>query len=234
MSIYIIADLHLSFCHSKPMDIFGVNWEEHDKKIKNDWTSKVKQDDLVVIPGDFSWEMNLEDTYEDFKYLDRLPGMKILLKGNHDYWWTTLNKMNNFMKENNFNTIRFLHNNSYSYGDYIIVGTRGWNLFNTPEDEKIYKREVDRLEISIKDGINKYGEDKQIIAFMHYPPIIKENLSSMSKNFGFINLMNKYSIKKCFYGHIHNSFIDVVEGEIKGVNLKLISADYLNFKLYKL
>ena len=234
MSIYVIADLHLSFCHPKPMDIFGTNWEKHEEKIKNDWISKVKQDDLVVIPGDFSWEMNLEETYEDFKYLDTLPGMKILLKGNHDYWWTTLNKMNNFIKESNFNTIKFLHNNSYSYEKYIIVGTRGWNLFNTTEDEKIYKREVDRLEISIKDGINKYGKNKEIIVFMHYPPITKENLSSISKKNDFINLMNKYSIKRCFYGHIHNSYTDVVEGEIKGVNLKLISADYLDFKLYNI
>lgn len=173
MSIYAIADLHLSFLHGKPMDIFGDNWENHAEKIRNNWIKKVKKEDCVILPGDFSWEMNLKDTKLDFKYLNDLPGRKILLKGNHDYWWTTITKMNNFLKENEFANIEFLYNNSYLIENKIIVGTRGWNIQDTENNSKMIKRENARLELSIQDGINKFGTDKEMIVFMHYPPINK-------------------------------------------------------------
>lgn len=128
MSIYAIADLHLSFNNSKPMDIFGDEWKEHEKKIEQDWKAKVKKEDVVLIPGDFSWETYLEDTYQDFEFLNKLPGKKILLKGNHDYWWTTVTNMRKFLQEKNLDTIDFLYNNSYCYDNYIIVGTRGWSI----------------------------------------------------------------------------------------------------------
>ena len=128
MSIYAIADLHLSFNNNKPMDIFGVEWKQHEMKIKQDWEEKVKEDDIILIPGDFSWETYLEDAYKDFEYLNKLPGKKLLLKGNHDYWWTTVTNMRKFMREKNLDTIDFLYNNSYCYDDYIIVGTRGWSI----------------------------------------------------------------------------------------------------------
>lgn len=235
MSIYTIGDLHLSFKENKPMSIFGENWSEHEEKIKKDWKEKVKENDLVVLPGDFSWAMYLKDTDEDFKYLNELPGKKLLIKGNHDYWWTTIKSMRNFLEENNFKNIDFIHNNSYEFEDKIIVGTRGWSKNEgTPDDDKIIKREVLRLELSIKDGIEKYGEDKEIIVFMHYPPIIKSNLIDNELS-DFIKVMKKYNIKNCYYGHLHsNSIREAVEGEHYGIEFKLVSADGLDFKLYKI
>lgn len=212
MAIYTIADLHLSFADNKKMDIFGDNWIGHELKIKENWKNTVKENDLVVLPGDFSWAMYLKDTYEDFKYLSNLPGKKILLRGNHDYWWTTLKKMNNYLEENNYENIMFLQNNSYLYDNKIIVGTRGWSE-QEEKAEKILRRENMRLEMSIKDGIKKYGEDKEIIAFIHYPPF--NNYAEEELNF--IKTMKKYNIKKCFYGHIHgkDAWKDAIQGEYK-------------------
>ena len=234
MSIYTIGDLHLSFKENKPMDIFGGNWEEHYEKIKEDWNLKVKENDLVVLSGDFSWATYLKDTDEDFKYLNDLPGKKILLKGNHDYWWTTVTSMRKFLVENEYENIDFLHNNSFEYEDKIIVGTRGWSKTEgTEDDDKIINREVLRLELSIKDGIKNFGEDKEIIVFMHYPPIIKSNLLNNELS-GFVKIMKEYNVKRCYYGHLHsNSIRDAVEGEHFGIEFKLVSADGLDFKLYK-
>lgn len=230
--IYSIADLHLSFASPKPMDIFGENWTNHELKIKKDWEEKVKPDDLVLLPGDFSWSMSLSDTYKDFEYLSKLPGKKIMLKGNHDYWWNSLKKLNDFIKENNFEDISFLYNNSYEFENKIITGTRGWILYSKDEeDTKILKRELIRLELSINDGIAKYGKDKEIIVCMHYPPTNKMLL----ENSEFIKLMQKYNVKKCIYGHLHGeAHKEAVEGNIGGIELKLVSADYLNFKLLKI
>lgn len=231
MSIYVIADLHLSFSQNKPMDIFGDNWENHAEKIKENWIKKVKADDYVILPGDFSWATYIEDTKLDFSYLNSLPGKKILLKGNHDYWWTTLASMRKFVKENEFENIDFLYNNSYLIEDKIIVGTRGWNVFDSENDKKMIKRETARLELSIKDGIQKYGNEREIIAFLHYPPITQNNLNKL-ENREFINMLKKYNIKRCYYGHLHGqSHKDAVVGIIDGIEYKLISADYLNFDL---
>ena len=232
MSIYAISDLHLSFGNNKPMDIFGVNWENHAEKIKQNWKEKVTDNDLVLLPGDFSWAMYLEDTYKDFKYLNDLPGKKILLKGNHDYWWTTLKKMRNHLDENKFENIDFLYNNSYSYEDKIIVGTRGWQDGKESEDKKIIKRENIRLELSIKDGIKKYGEGKDIIVCMHYPPFNNYKEDEMN----FINTMKKYNVKTCIYGHLHgeNAHKEVKEGKIEEIEFKLVSSDYTKFDLVKI
>lgn len=232
MAIYIIGDLHLSFGTDKPMDIFGKNWENHAQKIKENWINKLNNEDTVIIPGDFSWATYLNETYNDFKFLNELPGKKILLKGNHDYWWTTIKSMNKYLKENNFENIYFLFNNSYLIEDKIIVGTRGWNNTSpqNAEDYKILKRELNRLELSIKDGIQKYGINKEIIAFIHYPPYFKQEVPD---EIDFLKLMRKYNIKKCFYGHLHGeSYKDAVEGNIDEIELKLVSSDYLNFDLF--
>ena len=150
MSIFVIGDLHLSFKNPKPMDIFGENWAGHEEKIRNNWIENVKEDDLVILPGDFSWETYLEDTKLDFEYLNNLPGKKLLLKGNHDYWWTTVTSMRNFLKENNFTNIDFLYNNSYLIENTIVAGTRGWSE-QEERAEKILRRENMRLKNSIKD-----------------------------------------------------------------------------------
>ena len=234
MSLYVIADLHLAFKENKPMSIFGDNWLNHDEKIKKDWLEKVKKEDWVILPGDFSWAMYLENTDADFKYLSDLPGKKILLKGNHDYWWTTLKSMRKFIEDNNFKDIDFLYNNAYQYENYILAGTRGWSQTDDAEDKRLFNREVLRLELSIKDGIQKYGEDKEIILFTHYPPITSAKAEKRESN-EMIKLMKKYNIKKCYYGHLHgNSINEAFEGEFEGINFKLISADGLDFKLHKI
>ena len=234
MAIYAIADLHLSFLNDKPMNIFGDNWNNHTEKIKKNWKQKVRQEDTVILPGDFSWAMYLNDTRPDFEYLNSLPGTKIMLKVNHDYWWTTLNKMNEFIHENKFENIHFLYNNSYLIEDKIIVGSRGWNILDTENEKKMIKRENNRLELSIKDGIAKYGSDKEIICCMHYPPINKSDLLKKEKN-DFIRTFEKYNIHKCYYGHLHGiSHSDAVEGIFQNVQYKLVSADYLQFDLLKI
>ena len=231
MAIYAISDLHLSFGENKPMDIFGSNWKDHEIKIKNDWQSKVKEDDIVLMPGDFSWAMYLENTYEDFKFLNDLPGKKILLKGNHDYWWTTVKKMREYLKNNNFENIDFLYNNSYFYEGKIIVGTRGWSD-QEEKPEKIIKRENIRLELSIQDGIKKYGDDKEIIVCMHYPPFNSYEKTELN----FIDTMKKYNVKTCIYGHVHGDEAqkEAIVGINNGIEYKLVSCDYLNFELTKI
>ncbi len=231
MSIYAIADLHLSFGTNKPMDIFGKNWGRHWEKIKKDWLQKVNEQDLVLLPGDFSWATYLEDTYEDFKYLNELPGKKILLKGNHDYWWTTLKSMREYIKNNNFSNVDFLYNNSYLYNEYIISGTRGWQWNDSKEDYKLLRREMLRLELSIQDGIKNFGDDKKIIVCTHYPPFN----TTKNDELNYINIMKKYNVTKCIYGHLHgNSHKDAIQGTIEGIDFKLVSSDYTNFGLEKI
>ena len=234
MSIFVIGDLHLSFNQNKPMDIFGENWIGHEEKIKQDWIKKVKENDLVIIPGDFSWETYLENTELDFNFLNSLPGKKLLLKGNHDYWWTTLTNMKKFLKEKNFTNIDFLYNNSYEYDDKIICGTRGWNIADHEMDKKLINRELIRLELSLKNGIEQYGNQKEIIVFMHYPPITKSTILS-NQEADFVNLMKKYNVKRCYYAHLHGvSINDAIEGNIEGIEFKLVSADGLDFKLLQI
>ncbi len=231
MSIYAIADLHLSFNHPKPMDVFGDNWENHAEKIKDNWIKFVKQEDTVLIPGDFSWETYLEDTYQDFEFLNSLPGKKILLKGNHDYWWTTVTNIRNYLKENNFNTIEILYNNSYEIEDYLIAGTRGWD-YTKKEDLKIINREINRLEISLKNAKIK-DPNKPIIACMHYPPISKNYINNEFEQ-KIVYLLKEYNVKKCLYGHLHSTaHAQAINGEKEGITFQLVSADYLDFKLFK-
>lgn len=233
MSIFAIGDLHLSFHENKPMSVFGENWEGYEQKIKQDWINQVKEEDLVLLPGDFSWSMHLKDTLEDFTYLKQLPGKKILLKGNHDYWWTTVTSMRNFLQQNQLENIDFLHNNSYEFEGKIIVGTRGWTQSEDLEDKRLVERELLRLELSMQEGIKKYGENKPMIVCMHYPPITNFNLQNKEKS-QFVKLMKKYPVKQCLYGHLHSSSIkDAIEGNIEGIEFKLVSADGLAFQLYQ-
>ena len=210
MSIYAIGDLHLSFSGEKPMDIFGYNWENHAEKIKENWTSKVNKEDTVILPGDFSWATYLEDTYKDFEFLNSLPGKKILSKGNHDYWWGTLTSMRKFLKENNFQNIDFLFNNSYFVENKIITGTRGWiNSWKSEENFKILKVNY-KLKILLKK-------------------------KEVPKEIDFIDTMKSYNIKKCYYAHLHGeSHKDAIEKNIDGIDYKLVSSDYLKFDLLKI
>ena len=252
MAVYTIGDLHLSFHENKPMDIFGENWKGHEEKIKKDWIEKVTEKDLVIIPGDFSWSTYLKDTYEDFSYLHSLPGKKLLLKGNHDYWWTTLKSMREFVKENGFDDVDFLYNTAYEFENYIFAGTRGWSQSQEEDNEKMIQREQLRLELSLKEAsklLNKdcLGEErganaKEIIVFMHYPPITNSQIQECTKMDKeicevntFVKLMKEYNTKRCYYGHLHGiSIKEAIEGEYDGIEFKLVSADGLDFKVLRI
>ncbi len=223
MSLFAIADLHLSLGEDKPMDIFA-GWNDYTERLRSNWNSIVTDNDTVVIAGDISWAMKLEETYIDFKFIDDLPGKKIFLKGNHDYWWGTKSKIDKFLAENSLNSISVLFNNSYECDEFAICGTRGWFLENdTPEDIKVLNREVGRLSASIEAGI-KTG--KQPVVFLHYPPVYGETECSE-----IVNTLLKYNIKKCYYGHIHGQkgIRSAFEGDYKGIRLELISCDKVSF-----
>ena len=223
MALYAIADLHLSFGTNKKMDLFD-GWSNYTDRLKNNWEKLVKQDDTVVIAGDLSWALKLEETHEDFKFLDRLPGKKILIKGNHDYWWGTKKKIGTYLSENGFNSITILFNDAIKVENVVVCGTRGWSYDCTQsEDIKILKREVGRLQTSIQKG-KEMGQEP--IVFLHYPPVFgdyecEEIMSVLINN----------EIKKCYYGHIHgkNTARKAITGEYKGINFYMISADNTGF-----
>ena len=233
MALFTISDLHLSLNTNKEMDVFGGIWKGYIDKLERNWNETVKEDDLVVIPGDISWETYLEDTERDFKFLDNLNGNKILLKGNHDYWFLTVNKLYSFFEENNITTIKMLHNNFYTYEKTAICGTKGVDIIKKPiTDEKIKleNREAIRLENSIIQAKNAGYED--IIVFMHYPPVLKDG--KYNDNL-FYSVLKEYNIKKCYYGHLHTrSHHMAVCEEIEGIEFKLVSSDYLDFKPMKI
>ncbi len=232
MSIFTIADLHLALGIDKPMDVFGGRWSNYMEKLKDNWISNVSEKDTVIIPGDVSWATYIDSAYEDFRFIEDLPGKKVISKGNHDYWWTTSSKLNKYLTENNFSTISFMHNNAFELEGVGVCGTRGWKGPGEDDfkkdDEKIYKREIERLELSVKAALKL--ELSRLLVFMHYPPVTVK--SPMT---GFIDIMKKYEIKECYYGHLHGEGIKgAIEGEYEGINLKLVSADYLNFIPFKI
>ena len=233
MSIFVIGDLHLSFEVNKPMNVFGNNWDNYEEKIKNSWLNKVNENDTVIIPGDFSWAMRLEETKKDFEFINQLPGKKLISKGNHDYWWNSLRKMRQYLLDNNLNNIDFIYNNSYLIENKIIVAIRGWVTNPTsPEDYKILKRENERLVLSIKDGIEKYGDDKEIIPFIHYPPFYKQMVPN---EINFESTLKQYKIQRCYYAHLHgDGHKEAIEGVINGISYTLVSSDFLNFELLKI
>ena len=223
MSLYAIADLHLSLGEDKPMDIFA-GWNDYVERLSENWRKLVSCDDTVVIAGDISWAMRIEQTYTDFKFIHDLPGKKIFLKGNHDYWWGTKNKTDNFLRENKLDSISVLFNNAYTCGEYAICGTRGWFLENdTPEDIKVLNREVGRLKMSLDLAI-KTGLEP--VVFLHYPPYYRGIECSE-----IMDVLCSYPVKKCYYGHIHGkkNFKLAFEGEYKGINFRLISCDKVGF-----
>lgn len=223
MKIFAIGDLHLSFNEQKPMDVFGEHWLNHYKRIKNDWIQRVTDEDVVLIAGDTSWAMNIEDALVDLEWIDALPGTKYLIKGNHDYWWKSVTKLNE-----QFKTLHFIQNNSFEIGDYAICGTRGWMLESSElseQDQKIFNREIMRLERSVRDAVKM---NKKIIAVMHYPPMMKNQVDS-----GFSEILEKYGVSVVVFGHLHDSYSwnQAITGEHRGVEYHLVSCDYLDFHL---
>lgn len=198
MAIYTIGDLHLSLGCEKPMDIFP-GWQGYMEKLERHWNTLVRPEDTVVLAGDTSWAMKLEDTVADFSFLQRLPGQKLLLKGNHDYWWTTVKKMERFLQENGFDSLHILHNNSILVEGLAVCGTRSW-MFDVGEahDEKVMNRELGRLRASLDAA----QEGAERVAFLHYPPVYP-NANAQQV----IDLLKEYNVKRCFYGHLHGNAI---------------------------
>jgi len=226
MALYTISDLHLPLGIDKPMNIFGSAWDNYVERLGDNWQSIVKADDVVVLPGDFSWATYIEQSIRDFEFLNRLNGKKILSKGNHDYWWTTMNKLKRFVSEQGFKNIEFMQNNSFVYENTAICGSRGWihpswDGFGE-EDRKIYDREIIRAELALKSA--EGFED--IIFFNHYP--ICSN--KLEKN-EMTDLLRRYNVNDVVYGHLHGaSHKSAVTGEREGINYHLVSADYLKFE----
>ena len=227
MALYTIGDTHLSLAKDKPMDIFGENWKNHAQKLK-DGFSLVGEDDLTVICGDISWGMGIEETKEDFLFIDALPGKKIILKGNHDYWWSTAAKAKKFFTQNGITTIDILYNNSFDYGEYAICGTRGWfyeEEKGDAHDAKIMRREIMRLEASLKAA-----GDKKKLVFLHYPPLFQSYRCEE-----ILELLKSYEVRLCCYGHIHGKGCSYAfNGWRDGTELKLVSADFVDFTPVKL
>lgn len=223
MSVFTIGDLHLSLGTDKPMDIFK-GWDGYIERLTENWNRVVSDEDTVVVPGDISWAMKIEDTEKDFDYLNNtLKGTKIILKGNHDYWWLTMAKMNSYLESKGFDKIKILNNNAYRVGDMCIVGTRGWiNDDGSAPDAKVLNREAGRLRMSIAEGLKLGGE---LTLFIHYPPIYNGESNDM-----ILNVIKEFGIKRCYYGHIHGiGHRYAFQGEKDGTEYKMVSADYLGF-----
>lgn len=225
MSLYAIGDLHLCLGAAKPMDIFGGAWVGYMEKLEQG-LSCITENDTTVLLGDLSWALGLQEAKADFAWIDRIPGRKIILKGNHDYWWSTASKFYKFCEENGFSNQFILNNNCYEYEGYAICGTRGWFFEEErsgTHDEKVFKRELIRLETSLKAA-----GDMPKIVFLHYPPKYKGYECPE-----ILELLERYDVRRCFYGHLHGGSHGLaMEGVWDGVDFRLVSADKLNFKPY--
>ena len=221
MALYAIGDLHLSLTANKSMEVFGPAWENYVNRIEAS-LSQLNEDDTLILAGDTSWGIDLEEAEADFHFIDRFPGKKYLIKGNHDYWWTTVSKFHRFCEEKGIRTLEMIHNNCIFYGDYAVCGTRGWFLEEDqkPHNAKVLNREVMRLETSLRAA----GE-KEILCFLHYPPLYQGYQCPE-----ILAMLEKYQVKTCCYGHLHGPTIRRrIEGQRQGIDFSLISADYLGF-----
>ena len=217
MAIFALSDLHLPLGIDKPMDVFGVRWDNYVEKIEYEWKKKVKEEDYVIVNGDFSWATYLSEALKDFMFLESLPGKKLLSKGNHDYWWETLTKMNKFLEENSIKSISFLQNNAVLCDSVAVCGAKGWispkDKAFKKDDEKIYQRELMRLENSLKEA-SKLSDT--IIAALHYPP-----------DEVYMDIIKKYNVYKCVFGHLHGKRAEDYISNHQ--NCALVSADFLKF-----
>ena len=224
MSVYAISDLHLSFGVNKPMNVFGAQWNHYEEKIKADWCTRVKADDVVIIPGDVSWGMTLKEALPDFLFIDQLPGKKLYMRGNHDYYFSTKTRLERFFAENAIHSIQILSNNAYETDSYIVCGARGWSKTETKDsalNEKIIAREEIRLRLSLEEA-KKLASDNPLLVAMHFPPFIAN----------FQSIMQEYNVQKCIYGHLHGyGHQQIKQGNIQGIEYIMVSCDYTDFKL---
>ena len=235
MSLYVISDLHLSTNETtnKSMEKFGTKWKDYHKKLEKNFKAIINDDDTVIIPGDISWAMTLDEAKDDFIFLNSLPGTKIIGKGNHDFWWSTASKINKFFEENGITTIKLLHNNAYLLEDCIICGSRGWfydekqqKTVGDVDYEKIVAREAQRLEISLNEAMKLRESDPNlpVLVFLHFPPVYLECTCDK-----ILSVLKRYGIKECYYGHIHNNYSIPRQFEYEGIRFTMVAADYLNF-----
>lgn len=222
MSVFAIADLHLPLGVNKPMDIFG-GWDNYVERLHDNWQSKVRAEDTVIVPGDISWALKIDDTLKDFEFIENLNGTKVFLKGNHDLWWSTRSKVEKFWADNGFKTLHLVQNDHYQIGSSAVCGTRGWiNDDSEPADAKVIAREAIRLEMSIKSALDA---GLKPVVFLHYPP-----LYASAENLDILEVLHKYEIKNCFYGHLHGkTHAFAVNGTRDGITYQLVSADFLHF-----
>lgn len=228
MSVFAIGDLHLPGGDKKPMDIFGAHWENHFERIGEDWRARVDEKDIVLIPGDISWAMQLSPALEDLHRIARLPGQKLILRGNHDYWWSSLTQLRSNLPDGMY----AVQNDAHDAGEYVFCGSRGWmippNSGASAQDEKLYKREAMRLEMSL-EAAKRIANGRPIFAMMHYPPLLPESLRSGT---AFTKLLSDYGVVRCVYGHLHGASVQRgFVGLYEGVRYDLVSCDALGFKL---
>ena len=230
MALYTISDTHLSLSVPKPMDVFGNRWRDYVEKLEKRWNAVVSNDDTVMVPGDISWGLDLNEASEDLRFLSSLNGKKIIGKGNHDLWWQSEKKLKEFFAREGIENISLLHNNAYVVEDKMICGSRGW--FYDPKSspdgadpEKISAREVIRAELSIKaaETLDPDGKYEKLM-FLHFPPVYKDFVSN-----GMLELLKRYGIKRCYYGHIHNTYDIQSSFKYEGIEMSIVSADYLDF-----
>ncbi|MBZ4665974.1 metallophosphoesterase [Mahella sp.] len=232
MALYAMADIHLALSVNKPMDIFGKQWENYMDRIADNWMATITDNDCIIIAGDISWAIHIEELDKDFEFLNQLPGQKVFVKGNHDYWWNSMSKLKEYVEAHGFRNMIFLHNNAYRYKDIVICGSRGWMLPGDPgftaEDEKVYRRELMRLRLSLEQGVKLKGGE--ILVAMHYPPATIINPRSE-----FMDIMNEYGVRRCVYGHLHDSGKRIaINGRHEGIDMYLTASEYLQFIPLKL
>ncbi len=231
MSLFSIADLHLSLSVDKPMDKFGSRWTNYTEKIENRWRAVVGKEDTVIVPGDISWAANLEEALADLQFIHGLPGKKILGKGNHDYWWSTISKMENFLSQHSLSSIRFLQNNAFEVEDYIVTGTRGWYLEEKQQTEenadfaKVAARENIRLQLCLKEAKKLRDQTgKLILVYFHFPPVYRSFVCRE-----LIDTLHTFEIKNCYFGHIHGTYNIPRTTVFEDISMTMISADFLDF-----
>lgn len=222
MALYALGDLHLSLGTDKPMDVFGGAWVGYLDKLKQGLRILTQEDTLVLV-GDASWSLGLQNAVEDFAFINAIPGKKLLVKGNHDYWWSTAAKFQKFCQEHGFSNLELLHNNCWFYGDVALCGTRGWFFEEDKQgthDEKVFRREMCRLETSLQAA-----GDREKFCFLHYPPLYRGYRCSE-----ILELLAKYGVRRCYYGHLHSdSHKLAIQGVVDGVEYRMVSADAVNF-----